>query len=138
MIRNLLLAIAALTLAGVVLWQGQADPPAPGGCAGVRRAHERVLELEAGRQVPTADGYATAAQDVRRAAVAAPDGVSGDVHAVADAYGQLAILFRGFDPEDPATYTLIEERTPAIEREEARVDDATARIEAWLRDSCGT
>lgn len=134
--RNLLVAVAVLVLAAVGVRMSQEDDAVVGGCDGVRHAHEQVVALEASREVPTADIYAATAQEVRRAAVAAPSAVSPHLHAVADAYGQLSIHFRGFDPADPSTYALIEQRTPEIEREEARVDEAAARVAAWLAETC--
>lgn len=136
MIRNvaLLVGVAALTVIGIRL--GQDDGGPAGGCDGVRAAHERVQEVASGAEVPTTAEYTEAAQDLRRAATAAPPDVGHDLHALADAYGQLAAHLQGFDPADPATYDLVESRTPEIEREEARVDEAAARVDGWLRRSC--
>jgi hypothetical protein len=135
-IRNLAVAVAVLVLAAIGLRLGQDEGESTGGCDGVRLARERVQEVATGSEVPTSSVYTDVAQDLRRAAVAAPPGVSRDLHALADAHGQLAAHFQGFDPADPSTYDLIEVRTPEIEREEARVADAAARVDTWLQQVC--
>lgn len=134
--RSLLVAIVAILLAAVAVRFNQDDGDAAGGCDGVRAAAATVDRVELGGSVPTSSTYSEAAQELRRAAVAAPGGVAPDLHALADAYGQLGIVFQGFDPADPATYSLIERRTPEIEREEARVDEAAARVGTWLDETC--
>jgi hypothetical protein len=135
-IRNLAVAVGVLVLAAIGLRLGQDEGESTGGCDGVRDTHERVQELATGSEVPTSSAYTAVAQEVRRVAVAAPPGVSRDLHALADAHGQLAAHLQGFDPADPTTYDLIEERTPEIEREEARVADAAARVDTWLQQAC--
>ena len=134
--RSLAVAIAAILLAALAIRSIQDDGGARGGCDGVREAAQVVNRVELGGAVPTSETYSTAAQELRRSAVAAPGGVAPDLHALADAYGQLGIVFQGFDPEDGATYSVIEQRAPDIEREEARVDEAARRVTAWLEETC--
>jgi len=136
--RNLAVAIAVIVAAVIGVRLSQEDgSESRAGCDGVRDAVAVLTGVEESGTVPTAAVYDEAARSIRRAAVTAPAGVSPDLHAVADSYGQLGILFQGFDPADPSTYGIIEQRTPEIEREEARLDEASARVTAWLQATCG-
>lgn len=134
--RSLAVAVVAILLAALAIRSLQDEGGARGGCDGVRAASLVVDRVEQGGAVPTSDTYSSAALELREAAVAAPGGVAPDLHALADAYGQLGIVFQGFDPDDGATYSVIERRAPDIEREEARVDEAAARVAAWLQETC--
>ena len=136
MTRSLLVAVVAIVVAAVVLVVSRDDGGSAGTCDGVRRAADVVAGVEQGETVPTSESYVTVAQEVRRAAVDAPSGVSPDLHALADAYGQLAILLQGFDPDDPTSFDVVEQRAPEVEREEARVDEAATRVATWLSDTC--
>lgn len=129
------IAVAALLLAfGIRVLRD--DGRSAGGCEGVREVPSIVDRVELGGEVPTSGSYSDAATELREAAVAAPGGVAPDVHALADAYGQLGIVYQGFDPADAATYVLLEQRASDIEREEARVDEAAGRVAAWLEETC--
>ena len=134
--RNLAVALGVIVLAVAAVVLGTRDTGPPEGCDAVQQAVTIVEDLRGSREFPTADRYAEAGRAVRASAVAAPGEVAPEVHALADAYGQLGILFQGFDPEDPATYPVIEVRTPDIEREEARVEESAQQVSAWFRERC--
>ena len=119
----------ALTAGGSSLASGSA-------CASVGRVHERVDSLATGQKVPVAADYTESARAVREVAVEAPDDIAPDVHSVADAYGLLATFFRGFDPADESTYSVVEQSTTEIERQLAQVEQADRRIAAWLGSRC--
>jgi hypothetical protein len=134
--RSLAVAIVVLILAALAVRVTQEDGGPTGGCQGIVDAAAMVDDVTHGDQVPTAETFTTAAQELRRTAVAAPGGVAADVHALADAFGQLGILHQGFDPADPATYGIVEQRAPDIEREEARVQQAIGAVTSWLDTTC--
>lgn len=105
-------------------------------CTTVGRVHELAVSLATGDKVPVALDYSEAARAVREVAVEAPDSVAPDVHSVADAYGLLATFFRGFDPDDESSYSVVEQSTADIERQLAQAERADARIAEWLEARC--
>lgn len=105
-------------------------------CTTVGRVHELAVSLATGDKVPVALDYSEAARAVREVAVEAPDDIAPDVHSVADAYGLLATFFRGFDPADENTYSLVEQSTADIERQLAQAERADGRIATWLEARC--
>lgn len=101
------------------------------------KARDRIETIKNGRAIPTAADYDESAHAIRRAAVTAPSDLAPALHAVADAYGLLSTYYQGFDPGDEGTYSIVEQRSAEIEREQAQVDVAEADIGRWLRRACG-
>ena len=100
------------------------------------KAHQRVETIKAGRSIPTSADYGESALAIRKVAVTASTQVAPFLHAIADAYGQLSTYFRGFDPADEATYSIVELHTAEIERQQVLVDQADAGLLTWLDRSC--
>jgi hypothetical protein len=86
--------------------------------------------------VPTSSDYTETARSVRQVAVDAPADLAPHLHGLADAYGLLASVVRGFDPGDPGTYRVIETQAVEIERQQTRVDRSSREVTAWLRAHC--
>lgn len=134
------MSLAILVLAVLALLAGrqflQSDGSGDAGCDGVRKVYERVSFVERSGDVPTASVYSQTADAARREAVVAPPAVAVDLNRLADAYGRLGSLLRGFDPQDESTYHLIEARTGEIEAQEALVDEALPAVDQWLTGRC--
>ena len=134
------MSLAILVLAVLALLVGrqflQSGGSGEAGCEGVREVYERVSFVERSGDVPTAQVYRETAAAVRREAVVAPPAVADDLNRMADAYGRLGALLRGFDPQDESTYHLIETRTGEIEAQEALVDEALPHVDEWLTGRC--
>jgi hypothetical protein len=136
--RSLSLAILVVAVLALVVGRQliQEDAPGDEGCDGVRRVYERVSFVEDVDDVPSADVFEDAGRAVREAAVVAPAAVALDLNRIADAYGVLARLYRGFDPADASTYDVIEQATGEIEAQEAVVDQARPAVASWLDNRC--
>jgi hypothetical protein len=137
---NRQLSIAILVLAVLAVLAGyqflKPADPAQAGCVEVRRSYERVSFVEKAGDVPTSAVYADVAKSVRLAAASAPATIAQPVAELADAYVQLASLFRGFDPAKGSTYHVYEDNAAAIERQQSVVDETLPEIREWLGSRC--
>lgn len=138
---NRILSIGVLALAAVALVFGIRFARSGGGgtqigCSGVRDAYTRADTLLRDKSVPTSKVYAEASLSVRKVAVGAPPAVAAPLNRVADAYGQLDSLLRGFDPKDPATYHIPEDNTAQVEAQQGAVESALPDVKDWLDNRC--
>jgi hypothetical protein len=107
------------------------------GCAGVRKAYERVSFIEKSNDVPTSVVYRQATLAVRQVTVTAPPAVAQQLVALANAYARIAGLLQGFDPKVASTYHVYEDNTAAIEVQQTAVDETLPEVGDWLRSRCG-
>lgn len=138
MSRSLSLSILALAVLAVIAGVRftQSGDTGNEGCDIVRRAYERVSFVERSGDVPTSKVYADATLTVRLAAASPPPAVARSLADLADAYGRLGSLLRGFDASDASTYHVYEDNTAAIERQQTIVDTSLPPIRAWLDNRC--
>ena len=138
---NRILSIGVLAVALVALVVGIRFAHGGGGgtdtgCAGVREAYTRADTIEHDKAVPTSKVYADASLAVRKVAIGAPPAVAVPLNRVADAFGQLDSLLRGFDPANPLTYHVAEDHSGQVESQQAAVEAAMPDVKAWLDNRC--
>ena len=137
-VGRLVAGAALLVLGAAVAFQQLRDDDGTDGslCNRVRAVQERVTSIEQGNDVPTSADYTDVARPVRLVAVDAPGDLAPHLHGLADAYGVLASVVRGFEPRDPSTYRVIETRAVDIERQQAQIERTSAEVAAWSRTRC--
>jgi hypothetical protein len=132
-----IVVLVAIAFVGLIALVNRGADTRPTACDDVRLVAVRAERMGApGRPAPVSADYRTEATAARQVAVQAPSGVRLAVDGMANALSLLATHLEGFDPENPATYSLVEQRSIAIEQAQSELDDAIGRANGWFSKEC--
>jgi hypothetical protein len=115
-------------------------------CDRAKTVDERFAALEdsfSGDEVPSGDVFKQAADTISDLADGAPKEIKDDLETVADGVRQIADVFDDIDLSDPQALAdpdnaqALQEMGDRMEAVGTKVEDASNRVEAYLKDECG-